>query len=137
MASNEGTTQSSLTLLRSSATLMLTSSIPMVLWCLRPPEGAGFQFAATWAQLSTAVLYALSTVTALTALIFARRPHRWVWCQVLGTMQMSAVMVLALTQLGHAPFALLPLGFLTFLYLLAVTVAQPSKPFQKGNLGRG
>lgn len=103
---------------------MLISSVVMVMWCVRPPSGAGFEFVSPWTQYFTIVLYALSVVTALTALIFARSLSNLRYCQALGTVQMSAIMLLALSQWRTPPLVLLPLGFLTFLYLLAVTMAR-------------
>jgi hypothetical protein len=108
-------------LLRISSILMLTTALPMLLWCWNLINNAALDY--TYAGLgcfAAGIVYIFSMITAIAGLAFAGRPHRQRWCRVLAYIQLAAGVLLSIPLLSYAALTLPPLILLTVLYLFGV-----------------
>lgn len=105
-------------LLRISSILMLTTALPMLLWCWNLINNTALDY--TYAGLScfaAGIVYIFSMITAIAGLAFAGRPHRHRWCRILAYIQLAAGVILVVPLLAYAALTLPPLFLLTILYL--------------------
>ena len=108
-------------LLRISSILMLTTALPMLLWCWNLIDNAALDYACAGVGCFAAgIVYILSMITAIAGLTFAGRPHRQRWCRLLAYIQLAAGVLLIVPLLSYAALTLPPLFLLTVLYLFGV-----------------
>ncbi|EHQ91336.1 hypothetical protein [Desulfosporosinus youngiae] len=107
--------------LRVISILMLLAALPMLLWCLNLIDNAALDHTYAGAGCFAAgIAYIFSMVTAIAGLAFAGRLHRHCWCQMLGYIQLAAVVLLIVPLYSYAALALPPLFIVTVLYLFGV-----------------
>lgn len=105
-------------LLRITSAIMLICVVPMLMWCIdliyitindNDYSALGCFVAA--------IVYAFSIITALTGLILAGKPHRYIWCRIPAYMQLTAGVALIFLLHVYTILTLPPLFILTVLYL--------------------
>jgi hypothetical protein len=108
-------------LLSVSSILMLLAALPMVMWCLELIRSASMNNDYSTLGLFVAgIVYVFSMITAIAGLVFAKKPHRYLWCRVLGYIQLIAGVLLIVPIHIYTVLALPPLFLLTVLYLFGL-----------------
>lgn len=108
-------------LLMVSSILMLLATMPMMMWCLELIRTTTLNNDYSAFGLSiTGIVYVFSMITAIAGLVFVKKPHRYLWCRVLGYIQLIAGVLLIVPIHIYTVLALPPLFLLTVLYLFGV-----------------
>lgn len=97
-------------LLLISSILMLLAALPMILWCLKLIRSTSLNNDYSAFGLFVAgIVYVFSMITAIAGLVFAGKPHRYLWCRVLGYIQLIAGVLLIVPIHIYTVLALPPL----------------------------
>ena len=108
-------------LLSVSSILMLLAAMPMMMWCLELIRTTTLNNDYSAFGLSiTGIVYVFSMITAIAGLVFVKKPHRYLWCRVLGYIQLIAGVLLIVPIHIYTVLALPSLFLLTVLYLFGV-----------------